>query len=541
MKKYILSIFLAGLSLMGYAQTASDNYLDIANYASIDDAGWNTSLVNNLYEFTEDLNNNCAWLTLPCYSAVVGAKYATGNTTFNTGHPQTWMETGVNKEQCGSTDWSENDVFLGSGNYFYSTSTADMVPMAVGTYSSKSKTDKTVTFYVTNTTAVKLYCNQRSNSSYPTTLTIYVCNKNSDGTLTTVTSNPNSVSKNTSGTGILSITNLEATTIYKVVASQARGYLYEIAFKTPLQPKLSATPTDLTFEYDQNQSVQETFTVTGSHLKGAVSMTLDDPEGVFSLSPNTITVNNNKTVNQEVTVTFNPGTTNRVYEGSVTLSSQGVDDVVVNLKALPNKIPVTISTYGVSTLYLDYPVEIPYDTYDDLLGVFYAHEYTENELKMARIRKVIPANEGVVVEGNAGTYEFPRYKEDDVDNYKLGKPNLLKGSVVNIQKSAVLAEAGEGATVMTLGFGKSGYVGFYAYSGSVLTANKAFLIYTPPTNNNSVNSLSISGMGGDYTGISEMRANHNDDAWYTLQGVRLNGSPKQHGIYIHNGKTVVVK
>ena len=32
-----------------------------------------------------------------------------------------------------------------------------------------------------------------------------------------------------------------------------------------------------------------------------------------------------------------------------------------------------------------------------------------------------------------------------------------------------------------------------------------------------------------------------DGTWYTVQGVRLMGTPKTHGVYIHNGKKVLVK
>jgi hypothetical protein len=31
------------------------------------------------------------------------------------------------------------------------------------------------------------------------------------------------------------------------------------------------------------------------------------------------------------------------------------------------------------------------------------------------------------------------------------------------------------------------------------------------------------------------------DAWYTIDGVRLNGQPTTKGLYIHNGHKVVIK
>ncbi len=212
--------------------TASDPYLNIAKYATIDEAGWNTSLVDNIYKYTEDEENEVAWLTLPVYGALVGAKYATNSASFNSGQPQKWVETTVSQtNQCGSTTWGATDVLVGSSSYFTSASA-----MAVGTNSQNSKTAKTMTFYVTNTTAVKLYISQRSTSlTYPTTLNIYECSLNDDGSVTASSQATKSESRTTSGAGVLSATDLDASKIYKVVASQARGYLYEIAFQTPLK------------------------------------------------------------------------------------------------------------------------------------------------------------------------------------------------------------------------------------------------------------------------------------------------------------------
>lgn len=46
------------------------------------------------------------------------------------------------------------------------------------------------------------------------------------------------------------------------------------------------------------------------------------------------------------------------------------------------------------------------------------------------------------------------------------------------------------------------------------------------------------------TGILEVSADSNqkkDDAWYSLDGVRLSGKPTQRGLYIHNGRKKIVK
>lgn len=215
--------------------TASDAYLNIAKYVTIDDAGWNTTYVNTLYKYTEYEEDEIAWLTLPMYGAMVGAKYSINGTTLGSGHPQTWIESNVsNTNQCGSTTWEATDEYSGSNYYFTSISAK-----AVGTNSTSSRSEKTMTFYVTNTTAVKFYGNHNGSTNYPTKLAVYECTVSNDGTVTAATSVTNSASATTSTGKIkLSLTDLDKTKVYKVVVSQARGYMYEIAFQTPLKKKL---------------------------------------------------------------------------------------------------------------------------------------------------------------------------------------------------------------------------------------------------------------------------------------------------------------
>ena len=73
-----------------------------------------------------------------------------------------------------------------------------------------------------------------------------------------------------------------------------------------------------------------TFTVTGGALTGDVMLTLNDPNGVFSIDPTVISASDAANV-VAVTVTFNP-TAVQNYNATVTLSSDGAQDVIVNLK-----------------------------------------------------------------------------------------------------------------------------------------------------------------------------------------------------------------
>ena len=73
-----------------------------------------------------------------------------------------------------------------------------------------------------------------------------------------------------------------------------------------------------------------------------------------------------------------------------------------------------------------------------------------------------------------------------------------------------------------------------------LGANKAYLAVA-----NSTNAPEFIGFGdGTQTGIGHTEITEITEkagAWYTLSGVRLNAKPTQKGVYIHNGKEVVIK
>ena len=110
-------------------------------------------------------------------------------------------------------------------------------------YNSKNNTTlETITFYVTNTTAVKLLGKgqNKASSSYPATLKIYECTKGSDGSLTSsTTATLNYSSSATSGTFVLATDDdLDPKKFYKVEAATYRSYLCEIGFKTPLKVKV---------------------------------------------------------------------------------------------------------------------------------------------------------------------------------------------------------------------------------------------------------------------------------------------------------------
>lgn len=208
------SVALSGQSAV--SGSASDRYLDIARYASIDDASPSPTNVDVLYAYTVYPEEQVAWLTMPVYGVA--------NNTEN------W--TSVTYGKYRTTAWNASAPFLGSAEYF--TSSSNRAASAGTSYSSRS--EAIATFYVTNTTEVQAYGYlPYSNTNYTNTLAAYECTQASDGTLTpaaTATASASESRPSASATRIMTLSDLDASKIYQVVWDCNLGYLYEIGFKT---------------------------------------------------------------------------------------------------------------------------------------------------------------------------------------------------------------------------------------------------------------------------------------------------------------------
>ncbi len=222
--------------------TASDAYLNIAKYATIDEAGATVSSMLSIYKYTEYDNDNCAWLTVSTY----GAKQVDAN--------QNWLETG-SLNQYNNT-WSATDIFLGQNAYF-GTSTAYSI------YGSGSQT-----FYVTNCTQAKALV--KDGSSSKATLAIYECTVNADGSLTAATTATDSQQGGASGTAVITSATLDASKVYKVQLTGGGSYpdLLEVGFKTPIEGVDTPVATAAT-EVGTNE-----FTANWNACEGATSYTL---------------------------------------------------------------------------------------------------------------------------------------------------------------------------------------------------------------------------------------------------------------------------
>lgn len=196
---------------------------------------------------------------------------------------------------------------------------------------------------------------------------------------------------------------------------------------------------------------------------------------------------------------------------------------------------LTISDAGWATLYLDYAVTIP----DGLSKVFYINSIVDDVAKGTTITGVIPPLTGVIIQGNAGTYQF----KENSSNVEAPTDNLLTGTLEDIYDASKheLTTGAYRKNLYTLGRTNSGNVQLALFKGKSIGKNKAFLITQASTNSSHAKAFSVVTDSGA-TAIHAMDDVESDHkAWYTLQGIRLNGKPAQKGVYIHGGKRIYVK
>ena len=143
--------------------------------------------------------------------------------------------------------------------------------------------------------------------------------------------------------------------------------------------------------------------------------------------------------------------------------------------------------------------------------------------------QTIPAGEAVIIEGAAGTYEFTVNKKSEATPTE---GNSLYGT----DKKEETVGNGKFYKLST----KNGVVGFYygAEDGAAFTnaAHKAYLVVA----NDAAAKYYV--FDGEATGINAVsKVVANNGKVYNLQGIEMNADNLTKGIYVINGKKVVIK
>lgn len=199
---------------------------------------------------------------------------------------------------------------------------------------------------------------------------------------------------------------------------------------------------------------------------------------------------------------------------------QGIDFIYIQRTGDATET-VSVSEAGFATYATTNNVVVPEDENVKVMTVKVNAAGTAIELNEVKAGTVIPAGKGILVKATAGNHNF-------VVTSEAGK-ELENNNLV----AATTDVPSDGAKYFALTkIGEK--VGFALVEKNVvIPAGKAYLEVTKSTG------AKFFGLDGEATGINSVKTAKADGAYYTLEGVKTTKPVK--GLYIHNGKKIVVK
>ena len=182
---------------------------------------------------------------------------------------------------------------------------------------------------------------------------------------------------------------------------------------------------------------------------------------------------------------------------------------------------VSVSDAGFATYATTNNVVVPEDENVKVMTVKVNAEGTAIELNEVAAGTVIPAKTGILVKAPAGNCDFVVTSDKGTELAN----NDLKAASADVTsdgtKYFALTKIGE----------KVGFA--LVEDGVVIPAGKAYLEVAAGT------AAKFFSLDGEATGINSVKTAKADGAYYTLEGVKTTKPVK--GLYIHNGKKIVVK
>jgi uncharacterized repeat protein (TIGR02543 family) len=238
-----------------------------------------------------------------------------------------------------------------------------------------------------------------------------------------------------------------------------------------------------------------------------------------------------------VGATLSKSTINDVAGAPYASATDGDITIAVKETIYPTKITVTypqnifaVSDINAATLCLPIAVKIP-------KGVkAYTGVLSDNTLTLTEVEDIIPANEAVVLVGDAATYTF---ELSESAGTKAEKNDLVGNSTSSEIKPSVSK-----ATVCVLDK-VNNELGFYKWTGKI-PAYKAYLAVPNATTEETSSSapeirVVFNDEPGNVTAIESIAAEAGENApIYTLSGRQVKGIAAP-GLYIQGGKKILVK
>ena len=209
-----------------------------------------------------------------------------------------------------------------------------------------------------------------------------------------------------------------------------------------------------------------------------------------------------------------------------------VQTVTVTYTTPSTEEPVIWMSYS-SANNLDFTGKTDYTAY---IATNYRAE--EGVVVLTKIEKV-PSGEGILIKSNDSSKAIKDiFKESDVPANEPITTQITQMLVGAPDGGSIEPEEGDKTNFVLAK--KDGVVGFYkvAQQGT-LAPNKAYLQIPTASLTVTSGANGITFVEDGTTAIQSVTTATTDDAWYTLQGVRV--AQPTRGLYIHNGKKVVVK
>ena len=198
-------------------------------------------------------------------------------------------------------------------------------------------------------------------------------------------------------------------------------------------------------------------------------------------------------------------------------SPKVLDYIIIRQKATT----VSVSDAGYATYATTNNIVVPNDENVKVMTVKVNDDNSTITLNEIPAKTVIPAGTGILVKAPAGNCDFVVTSDKGTP---LAKNDLKAASadVTSVEdKYFALTKIGD----------KVGFA--LVENGVVIPAGKAYLEVTKGS------PAKFFGLDGEATGINSVKTAKADGAYYTLEGVKTTKPVK--GLYIHNGKKIIVK
>ena len=319
-------------------------------------------------------------------------------------------------------------------------------------------------------------------------------------------------------------------------AFSSGGYTFNIeqqmimGIQPPTQgPAIKVNRSKLDMDAIVGQGATATITVKGQELSNAITLTLNDENGVFSIDANSVAVNEQES-GKVVTVTYNPQASG-THTATITLSSPGVEDKVVTINGTavletytPNMLPANEQYINLTQFRADWTDETPAENVEsytlevstrpavELLGTLDGSQYPNS---YESVTLTAPWGGNAVKVGNYAYY-FSNYDYEGYISFTV--PEGYNNDVFSVQITTISNNYGNGN--LTVGSVQTPAVGHQFSSGQtytwLVTASEGEKITITSTDSYFSPDMSlIQVYAGDVNELTSLRG-EDDDANYRL-------------------------